>query len=213
MNSQRTKRLLIIAFAISLLIHLIIATGVRWPFTLSKEETTVVSIRHVRTLRVTHIPTPPPPTPPPVTTSPLPSAPPTAKPNPHPARSASAVGVAGRPPPGGAARTPVPTPTPKPSATPNCATSDTNALLAASPPPPDIAPDARGAATNGTATVRVTLDADGAVQQTTVVQSSGNTSLDLVAVSMARAARYTPAMHACKPVASEYLFRAKFSAW
>jgi TonB family protein len=61
--------------------------------------------------------------------------------------------------------------------------------------------------------VRVSLDPSGSVRQTTVVQSSGNTSLDLVAVSMARAARYMPATHACKPIASEYLFKAKFSAW
>ena len=213
MNSQRTKRLLIIAFAISLLIHLVIASGVRWPFTPSKEETTVVSIRHVRTLRVTRLPTPPPQTPPPVTPSPLPSAPPTAKPNPRPARSAAAVGIGGQKPPGGAQTPAPPTATPKPSPTPNCATSDTTALLTETPPPPDIAPDARGAATSGTTTVRVSLDADGVVHQATVVESSGNTSLDLVAVSMARAARYTPATHACKPIASEYMFRAKFSAW
>lgn len=215
MTPQRARRLLLIAFAISLLIHVVVMSGVRSPFGPYKDETqTVVSIQHVRALRLTRQPTPPPRTPPPVTPKPQPSARSTAPPNPHPARTAGSNGIGtGAPPSGGAPHTTPPSATPKPSPTPNCATSDTVALLTQTPPPPDIAPDARGAATNGTTTVRVSLDANGTIQQTAVVQSSGNTSLDLVAVSMARAARYTPATHACKPIASEYMFKARFAAW
>lgn len=215
MTPQRARRLLLIAFAISLLIHVIVMSGVRSPFGPYKDETqTVVSIQHVRALRLTRQPTPPPPTPPPVTPSPQPSARSTAPPKPRPAKPSGANGGGGvKPNATEAPRTPAAPRTPKPTPTPNCATSDTTALLAQTPPPPDIAPDARGDATNGTTTVRVSLDATGAVAQTAVVQSSGNTSLDLVAVTMARAAHYTPATHACKPIASEYLFKAKFSAW
>ncbi len=213
MNPQRARRLLILAFALSLLIHLILATGIRWPFGPSKEQVaTVERIEHVRALRIARQ-TPPPKTPPPVTPSPHPPAP-AATPNPKKAKPAGGRGIG--PPSGpGAPPTapPSPAPTPKATATPNCATADTAAFLAESPPPPEIAPDARGAATSGTAKVRVALDANGAVQQTTVVQSSGNTSLDLVAVTMARDARYTPATHACKPIASNYIFSAKFVAW
>jgi hypothetical protein len=46
-----------------------------------------------------------------------------------------------------------------------------------------------------------------------VSQSTGNTSLDLVAVSMARDARYSPALHDCKPIAAAYDFSVKFVAW
>ena len=214
MSSQRARRLLVIAFALSLLIHVILATGVRWPFGPSKEPlATVERIEHVRALRIARQ-TPPPKTPPPVTPSPVPSSSPAATPNPQKAHGAG--GRAIGPLSGGAAPSTAPQkapPTPKATPTPNCATTDTAALLTASPAPPDIAPDARGAATNGTAKVRVSLDANGAVQQTAVVQSTGNTSLDLVAVTMARDARYTPATHACKPIASEYIFSAKFVAW
>ena len=57
------------------------------------------------------------------------------------------------------------------------------------------------------------LDANGQVTGASVTQSTGNSSLDLVAVAMARDARYTPALHECKPVASAYTFSVKFVAW
>ncbi|MBV8639261.1 MAG: TonB family protein [Candidatus Eremiobacteraeota bacterium] len=213
MTPKRARRLLLIAFAISLLVHAIVLSGVRSPFGPYKDETQVVSIQHVRALRLSRQPTPPPPTPP-VTPSPRSSAPSTASPNPHPAHTAGGAGNGSSKSSGASAQpSAASSVTPKPSPTPNCATSDTTALLAQTPEPPDIAPDARGDATSGTATVRVSLDETGAVQQTTVVQSSGNPSLDLVAVTMARTAHYTPATHACKPVASEYLFKARFNAW
>jgi len=61
--------------------------------------------------------------------------------------------------------------------------------------------------------VRVQLDPSGQVTGTGVVRSTGNSSLDLVAVAMARDARYTPALHGCKPVAGDFEFSVKFVAW
>jgi TonB family protein len=88
-----------------------------------------------------------------------------------------------------------------------------NAAIAASPAPPDIVPQARAQGTNGVAIVRVQLDATGQIINAGVTQSTGNSSLDLVAVSMARGARYTPALHDCKAIAGEFLFSVKFVAW
>ncbi len=81
------------------------------------------------------------------------------------------------------------------------------------PSPPDIAPDARAKGTSGVALVSVRLDPNGQVLGADVTQSTGNSSLDLVAVAMARDARYSPARHDCKPVASAYTFSVKFVAW
>jgi outer membrane biosynthesis protein TonB len=46
-----------------------------------------------------------------------------------------------------------------------------------------------------------------------VAQSTGNSSLDLVAVSMAREAHYDPPLHDCKPIAGAATFSVKFVAW
>ncbi len=85
--------------------------------------------------------------------------------------------------------------------------------LLASPQPPDIAPAARAAGVSGISLVSVRLDAEGQVIDTRVAQSSGDSSLDLVAMTMARQARYAPALHDCRPVASAYTFSVKFVAW
>jgi periplasmic protein TonB len=218
MDMKRTRRLLIVAFALSLLIHAVVATRIHWSY---REPTENVQIVHVQ--RITHekrialMPTPPAHTPsPPPTPIPthVPSAPPRSvkplgKPAAHGNRHAP-VGVA--------AATPAPTqaPTPAATATPataTCAKTNTPAQLAASPPPPEIAPQVRAQALSGTATVRVDLDASGAVQNATVIESTGNTSLDFVALSMAKSAQYTPAYENCKAVASTYNFSAKFIAW
>jgi TonB family protein len=72
---------------------------------------------------------------------------------------------------------------------------------------------ARAQGTDGTAAVDVRLDDTGQVTAATVVHSTGNSSLDAIAVSLARAARYTPALHDCRAVASAYTFSVKFFAW
>jgi TonB family protein len=83
----------------------------------------------------------------------------------------------------------------------------------ATPAPPEIAPDVRASGTDGLALVSVALDPTGQVTNTGVAQSTGNASLDLVAVAMARDARYSPALHDCKPIAATYTFSVKFVAW
>jgi TonB family protein len=59
----------------------------------------------------------------------------------------------------------------------------------------------------------VQLDPQGYVLGASVTQSTGNSSLDLVAVAMARDARYAPALHDCKPVSAVAVFSVKFVAW
>ncbi|HVR46838.1 MAG TPA: TonB family protein [Candidatus Binatia bacterium] len=207
---KRIPRLLVIAFALSLLVHLIVALIMRPPTPTPQGQAEVVSLEHrPATITVRKIQTPPPPppkrTPAPRTVN---SAPPR-KPN----GLEGPAGTANGTPP---APTPAPaTPPPTPAATSGagCTQPNAGAAIAASPPPPDIAPGARSEGTSGVALVRVQLDPSGQVTRTAVVQSTGNSSLDLVAVGMARDARYTPALHECKPVAGDYAFSVKFVAW
>jgi TonB family protein len=204
MDKQQTRRLLIVAFVLSLLIHALFATRFWWGIPPPPEPGEVT----IATTRVTSIAHTPQPTPR-VTVAPTAAA--TSRPR------TSAPGRGNRAPIVAAAATPTPTPlpTPLPSATPSvsCVTQDAPVALLATPPPPDIAPDVRGAAVSSTIRVRVDVDASGTITGTTVVEPSGNSSLDLVAVGMARAARYSPATHACKAIAGSFVFAARFSAW
>ena len=203
---RRVPRLLLAAFALSLLVHLIVALVLRPSAPTPESQTEVVSIQHrPATIAVRKVPTPPPP-PPKKTTVPHSAA---------SSRPKSGPGEAGS-----AASTPAPTPlvasataAPTPAVTPGCVHSSAEASVVASPPPPDIAPDVRAAAISGIARVSVQLDTGGVVTGATVTQSTGNSSLDLVAVTMARDARYAPALHDCKPIASAYTFSVKFVAW
>ena len=205
---KRVPRLLLIAFALSLLAHLIVALILHPPTPTPENQAEVVSIEHrPASIAVTKVPTPPPP--------PRPKPAPRVESSAHPARK----GPGPAPAPGGAgsaAPTPIAaTPTPQPVRTSSlgCAQANTQAVVVATPVPPDIPVGARASGTNGTALVSVQLDANGQVSGTNVTQSTGNSSLDLVAVAMARDSRYTPALHDCKPVASAYTFSVKFVAW
>jgi periplasmic protein TonB len=204
---KRIPRLLLVAFALSLLLHVIVAVLLHPPSFSTENKAEVVSIeRRSTTIAVAKVPPPPPPTPPPK------------RPVPRPRGSALPIGKA--PGPGRGSGTPAPTPAPAQpaaaaSAIPSAGCSQPNAVasVVATPPPPDIAPDTRASATTGTALVSVALDSAGDVTGTTVTQSTGNSSLDIVAVTMAREARYAPALRDCKPVTSAYTFSAKFVAW
>lgn len=211
MSARQTRRLLIVAFAISLIVHVLVATRINWPFASPKDQVQEVRIERMRTLRVSRIPTPPPATPPPVSPSPHPSAVATS------AATSKAKSLAkngkGAGAPGNIPRVTAPPPTPIASPTTNCASTDTAVTLASKPEQPDISALARADAASGITSVHVLLDANGVVTQAVVVQSSGNSSLDLVAVSMARGAHYLPATHACKPIAGDYTFKTKFTAW
>jgi periplasmic protein TonB len=206
---KRVPRLLLVAFVLSLLAHLIVALILHPPTPTPENQAEVVSIEHrPASIAVTKVPTPPPP--------PRPKPAPRVESSTRPARK----GPGPAPAPGGAgtaAPTPVAaaTPTPQPVATSSlgCPQANTQAVVVATPAPPDIPAGARASGTNGTALVSVQLDANGQVSGTNVTQSTGNSSLDLVAVAMARDSRYTPALHDCKPVASAYTFSVKFVAW
>ncbi|MFY9860348.1 MAG: TonB family protein, partial [Candidatus Cybelea sp.] len=102
---------------------------------------------------------------------------------------------------------------PPKAATGACASPEAPGTVAATPGPPSIPPLARTEATSGVASVQVQLDATGQVLSASVAQSTGNSSLDLVAVSMAREARYDPPLHDCKPIAGAATFSVKFVAW
>lgn len=206
MSWGRGRRLLLAAFLISLLIHLIWAVLVRRTLPPKETQVETVTIRH--RLTMTRMPTPPPrpkrtPVPHPAATSrPLPRAT-------HATQSVGARGGIGR---ATAAPTPLPTPAPTASANP-CEKSDIDAVVSSTPAPPDIPIAARAQGTSGITLVAVKLDAHGAITSAAISQSSGNTSLDVIALAMARDSTYSPATHDCKPVASTYTFSVKFVAW
>jgi TonB family protein len=203
----RSQRLLVLAFAISLLLHFVFALVVHPWRNRQENEVEVVSIQH-RSVVMTRLQTPPPrpkitPVP-----HPLPST------RPAPVRTHGATSQNGGT---GAAISATTSPVePSPAATPAanaCEKSDLGAAVTGNPPTPDIPNATRADGTSGTATINVQLDSQGAVTAAAVAQSTGNSSLDVVALGMARAARYSPALHACKPVAGTYAFRVRFYAW
>jgi TonB family protein len=102
----------------------------------------------------------------------------------------------------------MPSPTPPP-----CAGADLPAAVAASPPPPAIPSSVRALNVSGVAAIRVDLDRDGNVTGAEIMQSVGDPSFDAIALQLAKEAHYTPAQHACKTIASTYVFRVRFYAW
>lgn len=206
MNWGRGQRLLLAAFAISLLIHLLWALFVRRTPPTSETQVETVTIRH--RLTMTTMPTPQPlpkrtPVPHPVATSrPAPRAT-------HAMQSIGAQGGNGR-----ATAAPTQAPTPAATGTPtSCEKNDIDAVVLSTPAPPDIPVAARSEGTSGITLVDVKLDAQGTVTGAAVAQSSGNSSLDVVALGMARDSTYKAATHDCKAVASTYTFSVKFVAW
>jgi TonB family protein len=203
---KRAPRLLLVAFALSLLLHLVVALVMHPAAPTLENQAEVVSIQHrPATIAVAKVPPPRPP---------RPRQTPGSRSSAPPARTGPGeAGTAG-------GSSPAPSPvvavaTPQPTATANggCTESTTGAAVVATPAPPDIAPEARASGTNGVALVSVQLDSSGQVTGASVTQSTGNSSLDLAAVTMARDARYAPALRDCKPVASAYTFSVKFVAW
>jgi TonB family protein len=208
LNLTRSQRLLVFAFAISLLLHLIFALIVHPWRSRQGNEVEVVSIQH-RPVVMTRLQTPPPR--PKATPAPHPL--PSVRPAPRQSRGAQSPGGANG---AGTSATSAPAEQPSPAATAAanaCEKSDLGAAVAQNPQQPEIPNATRAAGTSGVTAVNVQLDAQGTVTATAVAESSGNSSLDLVALGMARDARYTPALHACKPVASAYTFRVRFYAW
>lgn len=220
MSAKRARNVLIAAFAISLLLHLILAGYLRWPFNTSASEEEVIKVRHITIARI--IPrTPPPPPPPSPTPAPTPHATPAVKATiipPHttprapngPQISHVTPAVPGKT--AAPAATPKATPSPAPIAQ-ACLQHDISPAVSATADPIEIPPEVRALKKSGTAAIQVQLDPQGNVTNATIAQSSGNPGLDEVATQMAKSATYTPALTKCKPVASTYTFTVQFSAW
>ena len=211
---KRARNVFIAAFAISLLLHLLLAGWLPWPFGHSLSETEVVSVRHVTIARIAkRTPAPAPVQPrkkaasfrtkiaPPRTTQ-------------RGSRGVPVANVAspatGKP----AASTPAPVPSPTATAIAQaCLYHDVTPAVSATADPPAIPPEARASKASGTASIRVEIDEQGRVTGAKLAQTSGSAGLDEVAIQMARAATYTPALVKCRPVASSYTFSVKFAAW
>lgn len=204
---RRAQRLLVAAFVLSLLVHAIVALVLHpWRERVENQPEVVGIYRRSVTIAAVR-PTPRP--------RPAPTIAPrvVAVAHPRSENGKAAQAVAG----GSGRATPAPTSppaTPPPVAAGNgCKSSDVAAAVIATPGPPEIPVDARADHTDGVATVKVSLDPSGQVLTATVAESTGNSSLDLVAVGMARDARYSAPLHDCKPVAGSYTFSVKFVAW
>jgi protein TonB len=216
MSAARSRKILLAAIAISLLLHLVLAGYIRWPFNSGSTENAVVNVRRITLVRAPrHTPAPPTPvptqrvTPAPAATTIVPPAT-TARGSKGPPVAHAIAPVSGK--------TPAPQATLAPTAAPtltaqSCMQHDITPAVAATAQPVDIPPDARAAKVNGTAAIQVHIDPQGRVTDAAVSQSSGNAALDGVAMQMARGATYTPALVKCKPVASAYTFTVKFVAW
>jgi protein TonB len=217
MRPRRARSVLLWAIAISLIVHLLIAGYIRWPFQSPNEEPRVAKVHIITVARIPPH-TPPPPTPAPVATvTPLVRAS-VAPPHTTPVKNAApGVPKAAGPAvplqtPG--ASTPAPTATPVATASPSaCVNTTRDPAVSSTPGVAEIPPEVRAAKISGTAAIAVSLDAQGRVLDAKVAQSTGNTGLDAVATEMARNATYTPKTISCKAVASTYTFTVKFSAW
>jgi len=216
MNARRARRLLLAAFILSALVHAIIALV--WQRTSRPlDQPEYVTLRR-SVMRVTHVP--------PrrrITRHAVVKRSAARIMTPHLATATAAHGRAH------GAVTPLepqesqskaqPTQPPRPppptasAVPPGCGKADSAPSVAATVSPPQIAPDVRAQNASGVTSVAVTLDEAGRVTGATVSSSSGNPSLDLVAVSMARTATYTPRYRACKAVAATYTFTVRFVAW
>jgi protein TonB len=227
MSGTSNARIIRIAIACSLAVHLIIASMVppRAVFAEPPQKPLRTEIFHITPPK----PTPPPPTPPP----PRKMQPqhkrhhialvrPTMK-TVHlaPSRKAGLIAVIPLPLPPG---TPQPedtgdtrpvnaptgepsvaTPTPKPA----CSAPDVPAKTLVTQPP--IEPeDARAQGLGGTAKIRVDLDALGNVMSASVYESTGSMELDRAALDAARQSRYAPEQRDCKAVSGSYLFNVEF---
>ncbi len=202
---RKSRRFLLLALTISLLVHLVVAVILRWPYAhvQPKPDVVTVSILSVQKAR----PTP----------KPLPTAMPTNAPKAATTKQSTRPKQHGRHPISSAGPTAVPatpTPSPRPSASANpCGVANAPAALLSAPTPPPIPANVRATVTSGITDIRVTLDPQGHVLTATMVRSSGNAALDALGLQMAKDASYTPARMACRPIVGSYEFTAKFVAW
>ncbi len=202
---RTSRRFLLLALTISLLLHLVVAVVLRWPYTHVQPKPDVVTVS-ILSLKKTR-PTP----------RPIPTVRPTSAPKAAATKTSTRPKRPGKNPvaPAGPRATPAaPTPSPQPSASANpCGIANAPAALLSAPTQPPIPATVRATMTSGITDVAVTLDPQGRVLTATLVRSSGNAALDALGVQMAKSATYTPARKACRSIAGSYDFTAKFVAW
>ena len=207
---HRSDRIIVWALALSLAVHAIFLAAVRFtrPVQADEKPTRVV----MRT--IVHVPPPtPPPTPPPHVKPSAPTHPTTAtRPRINAPTLTRTDGHVGKDPVGPviagpvveASTGPIATDSPKPACSVPNAPATTISVI--SPATPD---DAAGEV--GTAQIRVTLTAAGAVSSADVYHSAGNVLLDRAALVAARQTTYRAAVRDCISVGGSYLFTATFT--
>jgi protein TonB len=223
MSAAKNGRVLRIAIAGSLAVHLVVACLVySHPVAAAPEQTP----RHIDIIKL-HLP-PPTPAPPPPKPAVL-----------HPQRKSPAVHIAVRMPklppdpnPKGPPQNPPVEPTgepnPNPTDTGGQITGPTSAPLVVTPTPkpacsapgigakaldpqtPEESDAAREQGLIGTVKVKVDLDSSGSVVGTSIYASSGSMDLDNAALAAARQTRYAPEKRDCKNVPGSYLFTVDF---
>jgi TonB family protein len=62
----------------------------------------------------------------------------------------------------------------------------------------------------GTTSVQIDIDATGAILETSVLQSSGDTLLDRAALSATNLSHFRPEIKDCAPVGGSYLYQVEF---
>lgn len=99
-----------------------------------------------------------------------------------------------------------PPPPPKPVAP----VADTRLPTPISAPPPRYPSDAMRRGVGGTVRVKVTVAADGSVEQLDIVETSGNRSLDRAALETLRRWKFQPATRAGQPVSADVVVPISF---
>ncbi len=215
MSPRKARRFLLIAFAISIVIHLVGVRLVHWRIPTPVEVPEKMTISRIVVIHsVTK-------TPPPNTPAPLPTAAATPKKMPAtkiavprvlstsgPARPTETVAPVTATP--SASPRPLRLPTPVPNKG-SCTDPNAPAAVKTAAPIPEIPLAARQTAKNGTTQVHVRLSDQGSVLEAGVAVSSGSDGLDQIALGMAKGSQYSAALQQCKPVASTYEFRVKFA--
>lgn len=232
-TGERVRSFLLWAFLISIGVHFLLGPLIPYKQTHAEDQQTE-KVSVTKKIKV-KVPTPPPPTPTPRPTEQPKTTPPPkkqeTKPQPKlkveppktnsntgsgpsqnkyvPPKNGSQNGVPagqGTAPPGPVATPGPPASTPKPV----CATpfKDATMVNGVTPEYPDAAREANLGPV--TVIVKITLSASASVLDASVLQSSGNSSIDRAALSAARQSSYSPKIEDCKPVEGTYSFRANF---
>lgn len=217
--TKTCSRVLTIALALSLFIHLVFAAVVRPIRSVEAAPEQIPTRFHIVVIH-----TPPPPTP-----TPAPTKPPNKTSPQHPTRThfqppkvasyndrgpsqPHVNGIVSNATPGPIATaiasampgTPEPTPTPKPACSvPNVAATTVSVVS------PSV-PDEVGSDVDAQAQVRVTLQPDGSVEAAQIYRTTGNGLLDREAMRAARASTYRAEIRDCVAVRGDYLFTVDF---